>query len=393
MPRPSTAETIYLVSAGGHPRFGDEFVTAAWLRFLTAARPDADVWLDCPVPGTASHLFDRLHPRLRVTDTLWRLVGETRDMDPENGAAHIDRVVTRLGSPSYDLGLVRAHRASSVHLLGGGYVDASSPHHVGLFRAALRLRDVNGARLAATGLGVTPTAYGDALAKALEGFDHVSVRDAASAELTGAQLVGNDAFLYLRQVAGFRDGTRDDDVWVCLEEGPDQETFDVAVEAVRAALQGPELAGRTVRYLEAVPGADWKAFERLSDLIPPENFVPFIDVWQRGFPARAGQTWFTSRYHFHLLAAACGAEGTALALDGDHQRRHQSLVDAGSGWSVTPPRSGAVTTPSGAGAFRGGAARLRQAKVQEAEALYPEPPRPVAARPVAAQSRGLLRHR
>lgn len=393
MPRPSTAETIYLVSASGHPHFGDEFVTAAWLRFLTATRPDADVWLDCPEPGTAAHLFDRLHPRLRVTDTLWRLVRDTRELDPDAAAEHIDRVVTRLGSPNYDLGLVRAHRATSVHLLGGGYVNGSAPHHVRLLRAALRLRDVGGARLAATGLGLAAGADGDALAEALRGFDHVSVRDEASAELTGAPLTGNDAFLYLRQVAGFRDGTRDDDVWVCLQDDADGAAFDAAVEAVRGALQGPELGGRTVRYLEATPGADWRGYDRLSDLIPPENFVPFIDVWQRGLPARAGQTWFTSRYHFHLLAAACGAEGTALALGEDHRRKHQSLVDAGSGWSLTPQGSTSVTAPAGAGVFRGAAARRRQAKMQEAETLYPVLPAPQPTRPEPPQSRGLLRRR
>lgn len=393
MPRPSTAETIYLVSTGGHPNFGDEFVTAAWLRFLTAVRPDADVWLDCPNPGMASHLLDRMHPRLRVTDSLWRLVIETRDMERSDADAHIDRVITHLGSPYYDLGLLRARQATSVHLIGGGHINALWPHHVGLLRAALRLRDVGGARLAATGLGLMPAPDQDTLVEAVKAFDHLTVRDAPSAELTGADLLCDDAFLYLRQVAGFRDGTRDDDVWVCLQSDmTDPQTFDATVEAVRAALQGPELAGRTVRYLEAMPGVDRIAFDRLADLIPEENFVPFVRVWQEGFPARAGQTWLTSRYHYHMLAAACGAEGTALEISDDYYGvKHRSLIDAGTGWSVSPKGSTSIPAPAGAGAFRGAAARLRQAKAQEAETLYPELPAPELARPEPVPSRGLFR--
>src|SRR5688572_20777915 len=114
--RPATAETIYLVGTSGHPNFGDELITAAWLQFLATARPEAHVWLDCPNPGLASHLFDGHHPRLRVTNSLWRLVGETRDMAPAEAKAHVDRVITHLGSPFYDLGLIRARQATTVHL-------------------------------------------------------------------------------------------------------------------------------------------------------------------------------------------------------------------------------------------------------------------------------------
>ncbi|MCC5783789.1 MULTISPECIES: polysaccharide pyruvyl transferase family protein [Kocuria] len=375
--RPPAADVLYLVGTSGHPNFGDEFIAASWLRFLARARPGAEVWLDCPHPGLASHLFDGLHPGLRTTDTLWRLAFETTGMDPAAADAHVDRVVTHLGSPRYDLGLLGARRASSVHILGGGYLNSIWPHHARLLRAALRLRQVSGARLAATGLGLAPATDAEGLRAALGAFDHATVRDAPSAQLARADRAPDDAFLGLPGLAGFTgapaEGTDDGDVWVCLQSDMTEPgILDGAVAAVRAALTGPALAGRTVRYLEAIPGADRAAFDRLADLVPEENFVPFTRLWQEGFPARPGQTWITSRFHFHLLAAACGAEGTALEVSPDYYRvKHQSLLEAGTGWSVTPTGGTEPYAPARSHAFPATAARLHRTKLREAEELYP----------------------
>ena len=146
---------------------------------------------------------------------------------------------------------------------------------------------------------------------------------------------------------------------------------EAAVAAVRAALEGP-LAGRTVRYLEAIPGADRAGFEQLADLIPAEHFVPFTQVWLEGFPARPGQTWLTTRFHFHLLAAACGAAGTALEVSDDYYRtKHRSLLEAGTGWAVTAAGDDRLATPTAAASFPATAAALREEKLAEARTLYP----------------------
>lgn len=369
-------QTIYLVGPSGHPNFGDEFIAAAWIRHLAQAHPDAQVWLDCPHPGQAAHLFAGLHPRLHFTDTLWRLTIETEHMAPDEAGAHIDRVVTELGSPRYDLGLLALRRANSVHLIGGGYINAIWPHHAGLLRAAVRLHELTGARLAATGLGLSPAADAQALRELLSRFHHASVRDAASAEISGAPLAPDDAFLGLSAVPGYTGTTgpagQDGDVWVCLQSDmTDPATFDTAVAAVRTALEGP-LAGRTVRYLEAIPGVDRAAFDRLADLIPAEHFLPFTGVWQDGLPAAAGQTWLTSRFHFHLLAAAAGAGGTALEIStGYYRTKHRSLLDIGTGWQITPAGQPEITAPTASTDFPAVAASLHQQKLAEAQQLYP----------------------
>ncbi|MCD1143918.1 polysaccharide pyruvyl transferase family protein [Kocuria sp. LUK] len=375
--QPPSAPVLYLVAPTGHPNFGDEFIAAAWLRHLAAVHPEAEVWLDCTNPGQAAHLVGSLHPRVRFTDTLWRLIVDTTAMDPVTAGAHIDRVITDLGSPRYDLGLLALRRAGSVHLLGGGYINAIWPHHAGLLRAARRLKELTGAELYATGLGLFPAADGTAVREALAAFDHATVRDAPSAELAGVAQGPDDAFLGLEAVPGFtghpvQDGEPDRDVWVCLQSDTSSPgAAEAAVAAVRAALEGP-LAGRTVRYLEAIPGADRTGFEQLADLIPAEHFVPFTQVWLEGFPARPGQTWLTTRFHFHLLAAACGAAGTALEVSDDYYRtKHRSLLEAGTGWTVTAAGEHRLSTSSAAVSFPAIAAALREEKLAEARTLYP----------------------
>jgi hypothetical protein len=371
-------EVIYLVGTSGYPNFGDEIIAAGWIRYLAKARPDAEVWLDCPEPGTASHLFDGMHPRLRTTNTLWRLVHETAHLEAADADAHVDRVVRHLGSPRFDLGLLVARRATSVHLIGGGYLNGMWPHQLRLLRAALGLQEVGGARLFATGLGLTPVGNIPELRDALGAFDHASVRDAESAAASGAVQRPDDGFLALDLVPDVTSGgpadAEDDEVWICLQSDTlDDGAFETAVSAVRSALEN-ELSGRPVRYVEAIPGADRAAYDHLADLIPPECFVPFLVLWEQGFPARAGQTWLTSRFHFHLLAAARGAAGTALEVSRSYYRtKHQSLLEAGTGWSVTPTGSRQISPPSHSPEFRGAAERAARLKLQEAETLYGRP--------------------
>lgn len=380
------SETIYLVGTSGHPNFGDEFIAASWLRFLARTRPHADVWLDCPAPGQAAHLFHGLHPRLRTTDSLWRLVWETVSLDRPDADDLISHRVHHLGTPRFDLGLAAIRSASTLHFIGGGHINGIWPAHVGLLRAGAALRDISDVRLLATGLGLTPVSGEATLMASLPSFDHVSVRDAASAEASGATVAPDDAFLGVRDLAGFGSQAPpgSGEVWVCLQHDMSEPgVFDTIIEATRAALTSRDLAGRTVRYLEALPGVDRAAYDRLADLIPEDNFVPFVRLWREGFPAAAGQTWITTRFHLHLLASACGAAGTALEVNQDYYRvKHGSLAALGAGWSVTPARSATIVEPTASAGFPYKSRMLAQDKLTEARKLYPvAAPQPVVPPP------------
>ena len=65
--------TLYLVATTGHPNYGDELIAATWLKYLARVTPDSEVWLDCPNPGPSEVLLGHLHPKVRFTDTFWRL--------------------------------------------------------------------------------------------------------------------------------------------------------------------------------------------------------------------------------------------------------------------------------------------------------------------------------
>ena len=347
-------EVIYLVSTCGFPNFGDELTTASWLRFLAVARPQAEVWLDCNDPGVSSVLFDGLHPRLRVTDVVWRLARETAEMDAVTGDRHVDARIQHLGSPRYDLGLLALRRATTYHVVGGGYVNGLWPHHLQLLRVGGRLRELSGTRLVATGIGLTPLTREDLVAEVLRDFDHASARDAVSAEAAGIPMTADDSLLGLDRVTGFRrgghtGGAARGEIWVCLQSDMiTEQDLDTAIEAVRALLTHPRMVGRPVRYLEAIPGVDRIAFDRLSDLIDAEAFLPFIDLWRGGFPAQHDQTWITTRFHLHLLAAATGAEGVVL-------RAERALL----------PEPAHVPAGSGHGVAGGTARQLRPARPRD----------------------------
>jgi len=384
--------TIHLVSTAGHPNFGDEFIAASWLRFLAERQPDAEVVLDCPDPGMAAFLFDGMHPRLKFTNLLWRVSWLTMDADPDEGDATVDRVVRDLGSPLFDYGLLELRRATTVHLVGGGHVTSTWQHHGRLVRAARRLAEVADATFVATGLGLVPAIDPERIRDDLAAADHATVRDRASAEMAGVELGSNDAFLGLSRIPGF--GERPDptgqpgDVWISLQSDlAEPEVFEATVAGVRALIESGRFEGRTLRYLESIPGTDRdrRAYDLLADLIPEENFMSFVQLWHEGFPGRPLQTWITTRYHFHQLAAAVGADGIAIEIDdGYYRTKHQSLAELGTGFAIAPVGFDELPAPASDPEFRLQAGRLHRAKLDEAESIYPLRRAP---KPVVAQAR------
>lgn len=359
---------IYLIGPSGNPNFGDEFITASWLRFLAVERPEDEVWLDCPHPGSAQVLFAGLHPRLRITNTLWRCATENQNLQGSELKARIESLINDLGSPAYDLGLMKVREASSLHLIGGGYINGMWSHHFALVHAMNAVRRLTGADLFATGLGLMP-AMGDELGNSelFNAFSHATARDLASAQAYGVDQAPDDAFLGVqRELArNTRDG-----VFVCIQSDTAEPSLaDKAVTATRSILEPLANAGRSLHYVEAVPGADRVAFDRLSDIIPEQNFLSFAELWQNGLPLSGRQTWITTRFHFHLLAAAAGADGVALPVKpGYYDVKHQSLLDLGSRWNLWG--SGTGDSPTGKESLSRHLDDLVGIKESEARKLY-----------------------
>src|SRR5699024_1895823 len=179
----------YLVAPAGHPNYGDELIARVWLARLAAQYPHDRVVLDCHTPGQAAVLLDGVHPHLLVTDTLWRVAAEAAHADPQRPWEPAVARAAALGrSPHLDAGLDVLHGADSIHLLGGGYVNALWPHHVALVAAVAAVARARAVPAYATGQGLAPAPDGQtgaALTEAWSAFDLVDVRDRESLGAAG----------------------------------------------------------------------------------------------------------------------------------------------------------------------------------------------------------------
>lgn len=346
---------FYLVSAAGYPNYGDELVTAAWLHFLAKVAPDADVWLDCQDPGTAQLLLGRTHPRLRVVDTLWRLCRQARSEEPWEVAAWVRRAVGDPGlAPRWAAGIELLGQADVVHVLGGGYLAGLWPAHLGLLAGAAEAVGRSGGRAVMTGQGLHPAAPGAGpLLRALaDRFDLVDLRDEPSARLVrepdqaAAHTSADDSFLILR-----------DGVEALVDRSHQPPEFMLCLQPDAGQISKPALAGRVLAMLrawrarpdqvgvvEGIPGADREVYALLEHELPGARFYPFAHIWQHGLPLGGHQKWISTRFHVHLLAAAAGAAGVAVSVHDEYYSvKHRSLIEAGSGWTIsddadrTPP--------------------------------------------------------
>ena len=373
------SENLYLVASGGNPNYGDEVIVASWLRFLARVRPEATVWLDCPQPGAASTLFAGMHPGFRPTDTLWRLCAEAPEQSATGVWEYAKNLVLRGGSPMFDAGLSSLGQMDSAHLLGGGYINGVWPDHVGLVAGVTAVSELNDCRLLGSGLGLLPLPENaDQVTGALRAFDELSVRDFGSASALGIEKGLDDGFLGLPHELTRARATavraRAKDVMLCIQSDlTDDGTFKKLRDKLRVVVESALMNGQSVGYVEAIPGSDRKMFDALEGLIAEENFIPFLQVWTDGLPVRKGQSWYTTRFHPHLVAAASGAKGVAIGILNDYYDvKHNSLLDLGTGWTYAPAFIDEdLPAATGNPSFEKRTRELAAQKRTEALSLYP----------------------
>src|SRR5699024_8558733 len=85
------------------------------------------------------------------------------------------------------------------------------------------------------------------------------------------------------------------------------------------------------------------------ELMEGARVVAFDELWAFGLPTREGQTWISTRFHPHLVAAARGVSGIAVSA---HTGMYYTVKHAsvGSAWTITdlyePVEPGAPLTTS-----------------------------------------------
>ncbi|QRY64296.1 polysaccharide pyruvyl transferase family protein [Gordonia sp. PDNC005] len=350
--RLDSADLIYLVTTAGFPNFGDELITEAWLRHIALRRPMARVVVDSPRPGQASLLLRHANRRAVFVDTLWELVHHSvspnaEDVDPDVPWEWVADTASRLGaSPRNDAGIDMLLRAGTIHLVGGGYVNAVWPHHAALLSAMASVAEKTGARTVATGAGFTPAvdgAAGVAMLRAASRFDVVDVRDAPTETLLagapGLSRTGDDA--WLSPILARPRTPAGTGVVLCAQSDL-TDTFswdgrtgtDALASFIRATLDAWDVPGRDVTVVECIPGHDYTVPTMLADRLDGAAVIPFRNLWRDGLPVNRG-TWLSTRYHPHMIAAAAGDSGVAISASTDYYAtKHQALIDAGSAWTV-----------------------------------------------------------
>ncbi|WP_287134422.1 polysaccharide pyruvyl transferase family protein, partial [Corynebacterium sp.] len=264
-------ETIYLVAPAGHPNFGDEFIVSAWLRELYRRRPHARVILDCHSPGIASILHANVHPHLTVTDTLWHLGLKCADEDEV-----VEALKNTYSKPLLTTGLNLAKTADIVHVIGGGWLNDTWPHHLKVLAAAASL---NATYKVMTGQGFIPgDEIKDQLDKWLQHFDHVGVRDEPSealfANLAHVERGLDDAWLAASDPAavhglgwGNADARERDFVVIAQSDLLGIEVDELARRIIRQ-LKHLGATGDDVAYVECIPEYDHKVLDLLREFDP-----------------------------------------------------------------------------------------------------------------------------
>ncbi|GGL26895.1 polysaccharide pyruvyl transferase family protein [Phycicoccus endophyticus] len=367
-------DIVYLVSTAGHPNYGDELIARGWLAYLAARRPHADVWLDCPEPGRAAVLLAGAHPRLHVTDTMWR-VALSHDSE-DRGAAHaaVRHRVSHLGTPREDLGLQLAARARSVHLLGGGHLVAAWPANLLLTSLASQMAREHDVPVVMTGVGLVPMGDADTelVRAALADFAYADARDPLSAQRFGIPVRPDDAFLALGQGAVVLDRRPAPRGMVLLQgDLHDRARMTQALDASLDVMRAEGLEGQEIGVVEAIPPEDSWLLDAVRERWPSVRFYPFGEVWTEGLPVGPDQVWVTSRFHIHLVAAAVGARGIAVNTGLEYYRvKHESLLRLGTGWALAEagaPWPSATVDPT----FPQRALRASEERRQVADTLYP----------------------
>ncbi|WP_226995589.1 polysaccharide pyruvyl transferase family protein [Gordonia phthalatica] len=389
---------IYLVTSAGFPNFGDELIVEAWLRHLALRRPGARVVVDSPRPGQASLLLRHANRHAVFVDTVWSLAlfAASDEAGPE-----IDRdapwewvadVTSRLGGAPRDAeGVELLLRASTVHIVGGGYLNNVWPHHVSLVAAVAAVSRANGARAIATGTGLTPGFTGAALerfrtdAAQFEVFD---LRDRPSldvlADAPGGSFTGDDAWLSPRlAIDSPASRTPSGRVVLCAQSDLTDDFAwrgrtgtDALADFMTATLDEWGVDGSEVTVVECIPGHDNTIPHLMGSRLDGAHRVPFLTAWRSGLPFGEGHTWLTTRFHPHLMAAAAGDSGVAVVAKPDYYAtKHRSLTAAGSAWTVvsgdTSDHGGVPPRPTVGGFSPADAKRNRAVKRELAARLYP----------------------
>lgn len=379
---------FYLVAEPGYPNYGDELIAGEWLKLLGERYPDVPVVVDCARPGPAAVILKDKHPHAIFTDTLRRL--GTENSLPYDGpindiAAFVRRALDDESiAPNYASGIRLLQRgARSVHMLGGGYMRGDWTCNLSRLAVGPWARSRN-IPVVATGLGLMPISGAslEFARSAASSFDMFTVRDVPTQHALQRNNDGRgEAAIVVAPDDCFVNGLRGcyssseglPDVMVCVQSDFVENDGALFEQVERTLERWGVKKDEAVGVVECNPRIDYPILPYLarhgySNL----RFFPVIDVLEKGFPARAGQRWLSTRYHPHILAAAKGCGGSYISVDaGYYDVKHEAVIRMGSHW--TRNVIGHPAPPAGGGFVSAALAQRYSAQIRRSTAaIYPD---------------------
>lgn len=361
---------IYLIGASGVPNYGDELITAGWLRYYAEVLPETEVWVDGPRPGQSSVLHGGIHPRARFVDTLYHGCWNAPSEEVEELLDFGDRVANDPGLlPREATGIEELQRVALVHVMGGAYLNGLWPRHLLLLGAARAIARANGVPAVLTGAALTPLPKvgADALLKLLSDFDVLDVRDQAtlkalSDSVPHVSYTGDDALLFAGR--DYLNHQTPHKVLIAVQNDMLTAPLEQVADYVTRTLQLWNVEESRVTIVESLPPDDISLFPLLSESLPNVEVLPFSHLWRSHFPAAPRARWIATRYHAHLMGAIAGGWGVMLPVGGDGATSSPSdLIEQGSGWALAQDLENPIPANRSVGiAFGGKLPQMRSAK-------------------------------
>lgn len=330
--------TRVLIGGAGAPNYGDELILKKWVQLMEELDPSAE-WL---VFQNIAQNAERMHRRyagranVKFSDALARVAKRVEGLSFWQQVLRGYHFIERGGVKIYGQDVLRKiSEASTVHLHGGGYLnamDASKGFWLGIAASAARL---SGARCFATGIGFGPVEKPQredvpALAEVFSQFDVIELRDVEGFRFL-SRLFPHSNFTY-----GF------DDCYLASPDNlasPGRKTLFLSFVAYNIDklpkqfwddLRGLSERYEKVTFLESYPWQDKAVFERVKGEMSDCSKLSCSEAVLTPFSVGDGSFALTSRFHYHFILARCGVPGLYMQDTEYYRTKHQSIVDRGS---------------------------------------------------------------
>ena len=339
-----------LVGALGGPNFGDELILLTWINIIKQRDPAAQIYCDGYNLEGLKKTVDGLAHVVDGSESLWNFCSLLDYDVKKNIWSEISKFSFNNQNLILDkLSVLAKKNIDQIHIIGGGYLNSIWKSNYFILIVSRLLSWMTGARLIATGLGLTPVDIVDLpnLRALLKTFDLVDVRDEDSYNLLSGidakciTYTGDDVLLTLcDDIAKLPlQKISQKSLVICLQndlfdgDGVSEILFTTNI----ITLLQKHAVTNVIFAMAMMDDVSGRAGD-LKSTLENHNFsvltIEPYDLIKFGFPISEGGIIITSRYHPHFLSALSGAAGLAISSISYYDTKHEAVCTMGGNWRV-----------------------------------------------------------